>query len=214
MQDLVTGEGGEVRLGAIEPTLSARLPQLIATYSRAKPKVHLFLESGSTSSISQRVHAGELDFGLCGPPNAQLNLVFEPLFNEKLTLLLPATNPLARLPRVRISDLTEQNLLLSGPSCVYRELLERDFLTRGVNICNQIEASEVETLKLLVQQGIGVAIVPSISVITPPNGTVTRSIHGIKLGVTIGIVRRGDDFAQGQAYGHFLKMIRQSLLKS
>ncbi len=211
MQDLLSGEGGEVRFAAIEPTLSVRLPPVIAAYSQARPKVRLVLESGSTSGICQRVSANELDFGVCGPPDAHLDLAFEPLFTEQLILLLPEDNPLAQLPSLNVSDLVGQHLLLSGPSCVYRGVLEREFLACGVNIYNQIEASEVETLKHLVQHGVGVAVVPRVSVLIPPERTVTRSIHGVTLSVSIGIARRQDDFTQGRAYADLLRAIREQL---
>lgn len=135
----------------------------------------------------------------------------EPLFSEQLILLLPEDSPLALLPRLNVSDLVGQRLLLSSPSCVYRGVLEREFLECGVNIYSQIEASEVETLKHLVQHGVGVAVVPRISVLEPPERTVTRSIDGVALSVNIGITRRSDDSTQGQAYTHLLKVIHEHL---
>jgi LysR family transcriptional regulator, regulator of the ytmI operon len=210
MQDLLSGEGGEVRFAAIEPTLSMRLPPVIAAYSQAWPRVRLVVEAG-TNSIAERVNANELDFGLCGPPDTQSKLTFEPLFREELILLMAKDDPLSHLPRIQVSDLVGQRLLLTGPSCIYRGTLERELLRRGLSIDSAVEASELETLKQLVQYKVGVAVVPRLSVLTPPTGTVARSIDGMPMNVEIGIVRRSDDFARGQAYTHLLKVIREQL---
>ncbi len=80
MADLVGSEAGHVRLGAVEPTASLRLPPLLVEFCNACPKVRLSLEVSGTQGISSRVADGALDLGICPPPAAQPALLFEPLF--------------------------------------------------------------------------------------------------------------------------------------
>src|SRR5262244_2371413 len=89
MSNLAAGDAGHVRLGAIEPVASLRLPSLIARFCRSRPRVGLTLEIGGTASIGRRVASGDLDLGICSAPPARLGLAFEPLFVEVLVLLVP-----------------------------------------------------------------------------------------------------------------------------
>src|SRR6266508_3465262 len=61
MVDLEEGAAGQVRLGAIEPTASLRLPPIILPFCRERPKVRLTLEVGGTRATSERVASGHLD---------------------------------------------------------------------------------------------------------------------------------------------------------
>jgi DNA-binding transcriptional LysR family regulator len=43
-----------------------------------------------------------------------------------------------------------------------------------------------------VQHGIGIAILPEHVASPPPEGTVLRSLEGVKIGLPVGLVRRTD----------------------
>src|SRR5262245_9685164 len=88
MSNVASGDAGHLRLGAIEPVASLRLPSLIARFCSTRPRVGLTLEISGTATISRRVASCDLDLGICSSPAARLGLAFEPLFVESLVLLL------------------------------------------------------------------------------------------------------------------------------
>lgn len=194
MKEIVAGETGSLRLGAIEPAASTRLMPLLATFCQEHPKMQITLEVTGTRFICQRLASGQLEIGICSPPPADLGLTFEPLFFEPIALLVPATHPLATRDRISPTDLQDQRLLLTGQYCAYRETIEQFFSRRGISPSPCIEISSFEALKRGVQTGIGVAVVPAGAVSPAPEGTVLRSLTGIELTLPVGLVRSPEHY--------------------
>jgi DNA-binding transcriptional LysR family regulator len=211
MADLAGGEAGHVRLGAIEPTASLRLPPVLVHFCRKRPKVRLQLEVGGSAGISQLVAAGHLDFGICSPPVAQLGLTFTPLFVEPMALLMPADWPLAAQPTLRTADLLDGRLMLTDQSCAYRQVIERALLESGTNPYSGIEISSMDALVRAVQGGLGMAIVPVAIASPPPPGTVLKQIEGHQLALPVGLVQRPDDLPPSAALAALITATRSEL---
>jgi DNA-binding transcriptional LysR family regulator len=208
MTDMVAGEAGQARLGAIETVAQLRLPPALAAFRRARPKVRLTVEVGGTGHISARVAAGDLDVGVCAPPPAHLGLAFEPLFTEPMALLMPATHPLALADEIDVASLAAHGLMLGERTCAYRQLIEQTLLRHGTNPYAGIEIGSMETLKRCVQAGMGLAIVP-VAVATPlPEGTVLRDVVGLDLTQCIGLVRPADAGGAGRVVEALLATLR------
>ena len=192
MQELVAGETGHIRLGVIEPLASLRLPRVLLTFCEAYPKANLTLEVLGTGITSQKVADGELDLGITAAPRPGLNLIFEPLFVDAMVLLLPTDHPLNQLEAISITDLAHHRLLLTHPTCAYREFIERTMNEKGVRLYSGIEIGSMEALKRAVQHRLGVAIIPGMATNSLPEGTVTRQFANLELLMSIGMVRRPD----------------------
>jgi LysR family transcriptional regulator, regulator of the ytmI operon len=211
MGDLARGESGRVRIGAIEPTASARLPSLLLRFCNERPRVRLLLEVGGTRTISNRVLAGDLDLGICSPPEPNLGLRFEPLFVEALALLVPERHPLARADTIYPAMLTGQRLLLSEPGCAYRRVIEQALLRQGTDLHAWIEIGSMEVIKRAVQQGLGVAIIPAVAAAPPLPGVLLREIEQVKLGLPVGLVHHPARGVPGKALYDFEVALRNHL---
>lgn len=208
MAELVRGDAGHLRVGAIEPTASLRLPGSLVRFYEERPKVRLTVEVGGTEAISRRVAAGDLDVGLCSPPSAELGLSFEPLFVEKLTLLLPEDHPLVKAEVVGAADLTEHRLLLSERACAYREATEGALIERGAKLYPSVEIGSMEAIKQAVRGGLGVAVLPALAIDPPPPATVARDLDGLDLGLPVGLVRSPDNGAPRRVLDALLGILR------
>ena len=189
IKELITGNAGEVRLGAIEPGASLRLPAILAEFTQAQPSVKITLEVGGTAFIGDEVAAGRLDFGICSPPKPALDLSFRPLFREDMALLVPSGHPLAASDTVSWEQLDEQPMLLTDDTCAYRQAIEDSLGELGVRLGATIEISSLRAVASAVQSGVGVALAP-VSEAAAISGTVVRAIDGADLGLMIGLVRR------------------------
>jgi len=209
IQDIVSGEAGHLRIGATEPTASLHLPALLVPFCQQHPKVRLTLEVGSTHSISNRVASGDLDIGICASPPAALGLTFEPLFVDKLALLMPENHPLASMSEIHPADLEGQRLLLTEKWCSYRSLIERELLSSGINPYSGIVMGNMHMLQHSVQHNLGIAIVPVVLVDPLPAGMVLREIADIALGLPIGIICAPAAFAPARIIGAVLMEMRR-----
>ena len=188
MTDLVAGEAGHLRIGSIEPVASIHLPAILVQFCHKHPKVRLTLEVGVTQVISQRVAVGAIDLAICSPPHANLDLTFELLFQDTISLLIPENHRLARLDDIPVSSLVEERLILTEEHCPYRNVLEQALLPHGINPFSGIEIMSLEALKQMVRCGLGIGAMPSAAITPPPPNTISRNILGLELKLPIGIV--------------------------
>ena len=211
MFDLVAGEAGHVRIGAIEPTASLRLPRILAPFFHERPRIRLTLAVGSTKMISEQVATGVLDLGICSPPEAHLGLDFEPLFVEQLALLLPAHHPLAERSTLRLQDLNDQRLLLTEQGCTYRQEIERTLQKRGKNPYSGLEIGSLETIKHAVQSNMGIALLPLSTIVPTPEQTVVREIEDLTIKLPIGLVLLADEISPSRALEALLILLHKEL---
>lgn len=212
MFDLVAGDAGHVRIGVIEPTASLRLPQILAPFCQERPHIHLTIEVGNTSTISQRVASGALDLGICSLPEAQFGLDFEPLFVEQLALLLPAQHPLATEATLRVQNLAQQRLLLSERECSYRGLIEHELQKQRKNPYSGLEiGGSLEMMIRAVQCGLGIAIIPRVAASPPPVGTILRDLEDLELSLPIGLVMLAEEISPSRALEALLILLHKEL---
>ena len=213
MQEIVAGEAGHVRLGAIEPTASMRLAPLLVSFCQEYPKLQLTLEVGSAPMMIERVASCDLDFALCSLPESQTGLTFEPLFLEELRVLLPERHPLASKVPLTPADLLDQRLLLTERGCGYRGIIEKTLLSQGTNPFSGIEMGSFEVIKRAVQCGLGIAIMPVATATPPPSQTLLRKLHGVDLCLPVGLVSQHEARVSSRAQRALFTFLQTHLKK-
>jgi LysR family transcriptional regulator, regulator of the ytmI operon len=213
MTDLVAGEAGHLRIGSIEPVASIHLPALLVQFCHEHPKVRLTLEVGVTQLVSQRVAAGLLDLAICSPPSANLDLTFELLFHDPISLLIPETHPLATLDEISASSLSKERLILTEEHCPYRNILEKALLSQGINPFSGIEVMSLEALKQMVKHGLGIGVMPTAAIAIPPSNTIARNISGLDLKLPVGIVFQSEANFPGSVLHSLVSNLKTGLEK-
>ena len=211
MSELRDGRGGLVRIASIEPTSSRRLTPLLARLRRERPAVRVRLDVSGTGGVSRSVARGEADIGICSAPPAELGLSFEPLFSEEMALLLPRSHPLARAKPLRAAALEGEPMLVTEQGCAYRGAIEAAFQKRGVRPRWVLETGSVETLRAAVRQGLGIALLPRLSVAPAPDGTVARALSDLVIALPVGFATRPDAAPAPPALGVLLEALRREL---
>ncbi|WP_159888481.1 LysR family transcriptional regulator [Paenibacillus puerhi] len=192
--DIATGDNGSVRFAAIEPLASQQLATVIADFCKTRPKVKLTMEVSGSRSIAERVQAGELDFGICSAPSANLMLEFEPLIEERLGIMLNILHPLADQDRITVSDLAGLTVLVKEPTCIYRELWETAIYPTGQNHFSCIEVGSLFVIQQMVKAEFGVGIVPMYNGLEQAGSTVIRPLADLHPVVTIGMAYKDKNF--------------------
>jgi DNA-binding transcriptional LysR family regulator len=210
MDDLRSGDAGLVRIAAID-TAASRLAPVFTNFMRHRPRARIVLESGGTTSVAKLVAAGSVDIGLSSDPPTRLGLIFEPLYVEEQSVLLPANHELASRAKIRAKDVVGVRVLLTDSTCHFREMTESGFMSRGLHLEPCMEIGNFAALRHAVQNGLGIAIMPARAATPLPEGTVLRPLEGVKVGLTIGLVRRADAGPPGRALQLLIKEIRAGL---
>jgi LysR family transcriptional regulator, regulator of the ytmI operon len=211
MSDLVAGEAGHIRIGAIEPIASVHLPSILAQFCREHPKVRLTLEVGVTQIISQRVATGAIDLAICSPPSANLGLTFELLFQDAIALLIPEKHPLATKNTIPVSSLAQERLILTEENCPYRNILEKALLAHGINPFSGIEIMSLEALKQMVKCGLGIGVIPETAIASLPSNTTAKSLLELDLKLPVGIVFYSEASLSGSIIDSLIVDLRTKL---
>ncbi len=211
MDELVKGDAGIIRLGVMEPTASYRLPQLLGPFLRQHPKVKISIHIGNTTVLGQMLHEGSIDMAICSTPNTGLDHSFEPLFIERLALLVPETHSLASKSSIRLRDLQHEHLLITNSQCPYRQKLENALLENGGSPYSGMEIGNMAALKYYVQADFGIAVVPVISATPTPQGTVLKAIDDLDSGLVTGLLRKMNASTFSLATESLVEIFRKEL---
>jgi len=211
MTELADGAGGNVRFAAIEPAASERVTPLLGRLRRTRPGLRVRLDVSGTAGVARAVADGEVDAGLCSPPPSELGLRFEPLFEEEMALLVPASHRLSRKRTIAAADLDGEPLLLSEPGCSYRAQIERSLQERGVRPSWAFESGSSQALRAAVRHGLGVAVLPRASATPPPPGASVRRLSDLAISLPVGLVSRARAAAPPPALATLLSELRREL---
>jgi LysR family transcriptional regulator, cell division regulator len=147
---------GSLTIGSTEPTVSMRLPGIIANYARQYPAVSLSVTTGNSPELVDKVIAQELDGAFVAAPVSHSLLSYEPIFPEKLVLAAPSS--LRSLEDLANTSGTKAIVLDQG--CSYRDRLSEVLNARG--IAHEVfSVASFDAIRSCVQAGIGVTLLPA-----------------------------------------------------
>jgi LysR family hydrogen peroxide-inducible transcriptional activator len=160
-------EAGTVRLGLF-PTLGPYLlPHVVPNLRKRFPRLELLLVEEKTDQILARLRDGRLDAGLLALPIHDDQLHVEPLFDEPFMLAVPQQHSLATHPALDVSDLDHQHLLLLEEGHCLRDQALDVCRMAGADERDGFRATSLETLRQMVAAGVGITLLPMLSVQPP-----------------------------------------------
>ena len=116
------------------------------------------------------LRTGDIDCAILAEPFPDAGLAIAPLYDEPFLAAVPASHPLATQISVTTEQLKAQTMLLLGSGHCFRDhVLEvcpefARFSSNAEGIRKSFEGSSLETIKHMVAAGMGVTLVPRLSV--------------------------------------------------
>jgi LysR family cyn operon transcriptional activator len=118
---------GQVRVGTTHTFNMHILPRSAALFLEQHPSVSVQIMEMSGDQVAAELQAGRLDFGITYKPENTTALLFEPLYNEEMRLVVGPMHPFARRRFVRMAELHGQRVVLVPGSFATRSLLDECF---------------------------------------------------------------------------------------
>jgi LysR family transcriptional regulator, hydrogen peroxide-inducible genes activator len=165
---------GPLRLGVIYTIGPYLLPDLVRAAIERVPQMPLMLQENFTVKLLDMLRTGELDCAILAEPFPEAGLAVAPLYDEPFMVAVPATHPLAKRADVSAEELKKETMLLLGTGHCFRDhVLEvcpeyARFASDAEGIRKSFEGSSLETIKYMVASGMGVTVVPQLSVPKEP----------------------------------------------
>lgn len=156
-------DAGRVVVGAIPTIAPYFLPAVLTRFAADCPRARVEVAEETTADLLRRLHDGTVDVGVLALPVKDDTIQAEPLFDEELLAVLPATHRLADRERIDIDDLAgEPFVLLHEAHCLTPTALtyctQRECMPVVV-----AETHQLATVQELVRLGHGVSLMPAMA---------------------------------------------------
>ena len=161
---------GPLRLGVIYTIGPYLLPDLVRQAIDRSPQMPLILQENFTVKLLEMLRTGEIDCAILAEPFPDAGLAIAALYDEPFMAAVPSKHPLAQLGSVSAETLKKETMLLLGNGHCFRDhVLEvcpefARFSSDAEGIRKSFEGSSLETIKHMVASGMGVTLVPRLSV--------------------------------------------------
>ncbi len=161
---------GPLRLGVIYTIGPYLLPALVRQAIERMPQMPLILQENFTVKLLEMLRTGDLDCAIMAEPFPDTGLAVAPLYDEPFMVAVPKTHPLAKRKGISAEELKQETMLLLGTGHCFRDhVLEvcpeyARFSSDAEGIRKSFEGSSLETIKYMVASGMGVTVVPRLSV--------------------------------------------------
>jgi DNA-binding transcriptional LysR family regulator len=135
-------------------------PALLAEVRRVHPHLDLKVTVGSAERSIAMLRSGAGDLGMITLPVEATDLVAVPALEEELILVTYPSHPLAKKKSIAPADLDKQDFVLFETGSITRRLVESFFAREGVEPKIIMETENVEIIKAMVRNGLGISIIP------------------------------------------------------
>jgi LysR family hydrogen peroxide-inducible transcriptional activator len=161
---------GPLTLGLIYTIGPYLLPDLVRQMIKQTPQMPLMLQENFTVKLLEMLRTGEIDCAILAEPFPDAGLAIAPLYDEPFLAAVPSNHALAARSNVSSDELKNETMLLLGSGHCFRDhVLEvcpefARFSSNAEGIRRSFEGSSLETIKHMVAAGMGVTLVPRLSV--------------------------------------------------
>ena len=161
---------GPLRLGIIYTIAPYLLPDLVRQAIALTPQMPLVLLENFTVRLLEMLRMGEIDCAILAEPFPDTGLAVAPLYDEPFVVAVPPQHPLAQRAHISAAELKQETLLLLGTGHCFRDhVLEvcpeyARFASNADGIRKSFEGSSLETIRHMVASGLGLTVLPALSV--------------------------------------------------
>jgi LysR family hydrogen peroxide-inducible transcriptional activator len=161
---------GPLTLGVIYTIGPYLLPDLVRQMIKLNPQMPLILQENFTVKLLEMLRNGEIDCAILAEPFPDAGLATAPLYDEPFLAAVPASHSLAAQKQVSTDELKRETMLLLGSGHCFRDHVMEvcpefaKFSSNVEGIRKSFEGSSLETIKHMVAAGMGVTLVPRLSV--------------------------------------------------
>ncbi len=201
VRELMGLERGSIRVGGGATATTYLLPNVVSEFHKKHPGVRFFVREAGSRTTASAVLSGELDLGIVTLPievPSARDLLVTPWVEDELRLIVPPGHRLAAKKAFRWADLAGESMIGFEAGSAVRSVIDKELAMRGLSLDVVMELRSIESIKSMVEAGIGVGLVSRFALgagegLTCRDGRVARELA---------LVRRRDR-VPGAAAGAF-----------
>ncbi len=166
-------ERGTLAIGASATIGIYLLPSLLGEFHRRYPDAQPSLDIAATRDILQRLLTSPLDVAFVEGPADVEGLIVTPWREDTLVVIAAPDHPLAHVQRRGgqssvhndfVRRIVAEGFIQREPGSGTREIVDEGMRERGIALRVAMEVNNTEGVKQMVSAGLGLAIVPSVTI--------------------------------------------------
>ena len=162
VKELKDLQRGKLALSANEYTVMYLL-RVIPIFRKRHPEIKVEVKRSLASRIPLEILGRGVEMGVVSYKPTDPAVASVPVLMDELALIVPADHPLAHQQIVSVRELGAESFIAHNVPSPYRERVVRTFEKHKTPLNISIEMPTLESIKLFVAQGMGVALVPRLA---------------------------------------------------
>lgn len=179
-QSAATARGvpvGRMRFGTAYPVSALLLAGILSDFQRQYPAIDLILFEGTGQEVEEWIRGSVVDVGIVRHPTP--NMESRLLVEDEICVVFPENHRLRHSVRVDVAELLSEPLILprSGHALVGEAL--REIGQDDAEVSFKYTVSDLRTIFLMVQDGLGVTLMPRTTLPDDLDGLLTLPLSPI-----------------------------------
>ena len=146
LADMTSLQSGTLTVGVIPTFLHTLVPATVAAFSMLYPRVNIVVRDLRAGPIEEQLVEGQIDVGIAFYPAERDEIETEPLFKERMQLVVNRKHPLAHRRTLAVKDLARVPLAMLPRAFTTRRLIDDGLRRAGVVPEVRVEMESVEGL--------------------------------------------------------------------
>ena len=183
-----------LRIGTHESTSLYLLPSLMARLNKTHPASKREVICGNADRLLLALTNRAIELALVGDTPADTELDSYMIRRDELVVITQPGHRLSQRQKISVEDLRDEYLIVQGSKSRLRERIVQALRTAGIPFNFGVENVGVETIKLMVSNGLGIGFVPAMCVSNEVacGKLVALKVDGLRTDWTISLVWRKD----------------------
>ncbi|MCB0101725.1 MAG: LysR family transcriptional regulator [Anaerolineales bacterium] len=162
LQNIHNQIGGELLLGCSTSAGKYLMPVLLSLFQEKYPAVHPRVKVMSRDSVLERLLAQKIPLGVTSKLFEHREIECQPLFEDRIYLIVPTTHPWAEYGKATPDDLIGQHIIMREEMSGTCETVMQELKTFSItpDMLNVVmELGSANAIEMAVERGVGIAFV-------------------------------------------------------
>jgi DNA-binding transcriptional LysR family regulator len=170
LRERLSGRGGAAPTGRVRAAAATQafvhlFVPLFEAFMRSHPGIEVsFRTTVSTDQTLADILNGNVDVGFASLPVYSPNLQVTELFEDELVVIVGHGHPLAGRKTITVDEMRRERLVLFERGASIRRATDQFFNRVGFEPALALESNDTYFIKLMVERGIGISLLPSWAV--------------------------------------------------
>lgn len=171
-----SGLRATLRLAANTATITEFLPERLAPWMAAHPRIDIELKERQSIEIAKAIAAGLAEIGILSDAVDTSGLELRPFAIDRLVVVMPRDHALAEKKRIAFADILHQHFVgLSGGAL--QDHIDAQAVRMGVKLKMRVRLRTFEAICQMAADGVGLSIVPETAARRCGRSTKITAIH-------------------------------------